>query len=58
VDRFRIRIKDDGATSSTDIGQAIVMLDTEHEEEREVALDTQGTVTLKFKITHLNGVMP
>ena len=39
-------------------GTATIMLDTEHQEAKEYPLDTQGTVTIKYKVTDLGDVMP
>jgi hypothetical protein len=58
VTRFKIRIKDKGTVDalSKEIGASTVMLDTNHEYGRTVALDPKGTVELKFKVTPLSGV--
>ena len=39
-------------------GAATIMLDTDHQEAKEYPLDTQGTVTLSFKVTPLGDVLP
>ena len=36
----------------------MVSLDTEHQTIKEFPLDTQGSVFLKFRVTHLGDVMP
>ena len=89
VDRFKIRVKDEGVAGGKEIvragcaalppcaclkrqtstthfqphlprlqGTATIMLDTEHQEAKEYPLDTQGTVTIAFKVTDLGDVMP
>jgi hypothetical protein len=53
-----LRIKDQGTVGalSKDIGEAMVMLDKNLEKHREVVLNPQGSVTLKFKVTGLSNV--
>lgn len=60
MSRFKIRVKDQGTVDalSKEIGATTVMLDTNHEYGKDVALDPKGSVHIKYKVTPLTGVVP
>ena len=53
-------MKDQGGIDalSKEIGAVTVLMDTEYEHGKDFPLEPQGTVTIKYKVTHLTGVMP
>ncbi len=43
---------------SKEIGATTVMLDTNHEYGKDIALDPKGTIHIKYKVTPLSGIVP